>query len=101
VRFSSTKQRRSHWKTYHRQYFSSKPSRLYYLHVEVTDAEVLKQMISQLAHQWDGTGTSAYLQTMASSCITLKWSPVMMSRHPVVVTKMLALGAASSIVVTS
>lgn len=43
----------------------------------------------------------AYFETMASSGITSKCFEVMISRLPVVVTKMLERGAASSIVVTS
>jgi len=42
-----------------------------------------------------------HLQTMASSFIERKCSEVIMSRHPVVVTKMFPSRAASSIVVTS
>lgn len=43
----------------------------------------------------------AYLHTIASSGITLKCSAVMISRLPVVVTKMFEREAASSMVVTS
>lgn len=42
-----------------------------------------------------------YLQTIASSGMASKCFPTMMSRHPVVVTKMLAREATSSIVLTS
>ena len=41
------------------------------------------------------------LQTMASFGIASMCSPMMMSRQPVAVTKMLPRAAASSIVVTS
>ena len=41
------------------------------------------------------------LQTIASFFIAFMCSPVMMSRQPVAVTKMLPCAAASSIVVTS
>lgn len=64
------------------------------LDIEVTDATwVSCRLIDAVV--------AAYLETMASSCMTSKCLPVMMSRLPVVVTKTLARGAASSMVVTS
>lgn len=51
-----------------------------------------------LSHEEDDC---THLETMASSGMTEKCSPRMMSRFPVVVTKTLALGAASSMVTTS
>lgn len=65
------------------------------LDIEVTNAV---QIISIIYH--DMTDVT-YFETMASSGMTAKCLPVMMSRLPVVVTKTLPRAAASSMVVTS
>ena len=67
------------------------------LDVKVTDAG----RVSQGNNDTKSGDATTHLQTMASSCMTSKCLPTMMSRLPVVVTKTLARGAASSMVVTS
>jgi hypothetical protein len=74
------------------------------LDVEVTDAvrREGKENRSVLLQKWRREkARCTHLQTMASSGMASKCSPRMMSRQPVVVTKMLPWGAASSMVVTS
>lgn len=68
------------------------------LNIEVTNAmmQQRRKMTGVLK-----TRTAPYFETIASSGMTSKCFAVMMSRLPVVVTKTLARGAASSIVVTS
>jgi hypothetical protein len=67
------------------------------LDIEMPDAEI----IVRLSHSAIHNGYATYLLTIASSSMTSKCLAVIMSLLPVVVTKILARGAASSIVVTS
>lgn len=67
------------------------------LDIEMADANGIGSVIKRGTIDVEST----YLQTIASSGITSKWAPVMMSRLPVVVTKTFDLAAASSMVQTS
>lgn len=69
------------------------------LDVKVTDAARNANQLELEARTHETSAT--HLQTMASSGMAEKCSPRMMSRQPVVVTKMFPWGAASSMVVTS
>ena len=61
------------------------------LDVKVTDAAMSHD---QPPAEWTLDSGIAHLETMASSCMTSKCLPTMMSLFPVVVTKTLARGAA-------